>query len=57
MGYIWENYGIFWQKLWDILVKNYGIYWPKTIGDISIYIWKNYGQKRIYLAKNMGYIY
>ena len=50
MGYIW-------QKLWDIFVKNYGIYWPKTKGDISIYIWKNYGQKRIYLAKNVGYIY
>ena len=33
MGYIL-------QKLRGIFGKHYGIYWPKTIGDISRYIWQ-----------------
>ena len=41
------------QKLWDIFGKNYGIYWPKTIGDISRYIWQTLWD---IFGKNMGYI-
>ena len=40
MGYIWKNKGYILQKLRGIFGKNYGIYWPKTIGDISRYIWQ-----------------
>ena len=63
MGYIGQNYGMFWaktigdisgyswQKLWDILGKNYGIYygiyWLKIVG----YICQNYG---IYYS--IGYV-
>ena len=49
MGYIWQNCGIYRQKLgdilWDIFVKSYGIYLTK-IRDIfgknyRIYLWRN----------------
>ena len=51
MGYNVKKYGIYSEKLWDILGKKcglyYGIYGLKIVG----YIWQNYG---IYC--NIGYI-
>ena len=48
IGYIGQNYGIYWGKtmayigenLWDIMGKNYGIYWAKTMGYIMGYMWQ-----------------
>ena len=47
MGYICKNYGIYLEKLWDILGKNDGINW--SIGYIK-------RKLRDVLGKIMGYI-
>ena len=58
MGFICKNYGIFSEKLWDILCKNYGIYWAKTIGYIMRYIWLKlweiFGKIWDIFGKNIG---
>ena len=67
MGYLWQNYGINLDKVWDTFSKNNGIYfenigyiWSKlwdplamTIGFLLDIFGKNYW---IYWAKIMAYI-
>ena len=40
IGYICKNYGIYLEKLWDLLDKNYELCWAKTIGYIMGYFLK-----------------
>ena len=66
MGYIWQNYGIYWSigfilqklsdvlaKLWDIWGKNYGIYYGIYLLIAIGYICQNV---RGILGEIMGYI-
>ena len=65
MGYIGQNYGIYWAKTigyimgyiwqtWDIFGKNYEIYWAKTIGYLVGYIGPKVWD---ILGKNYGIYY
>ena len=39
MRYIRQKYGIYWEKLWNILGRNYGINWGKQRDILN----KSYG--------------
>ena len=59
MGYLWQQLWDILGKTMGYIGQNYGMFWAKTIGDISGYSWqklwdilgKNYG---IYIMVYIG---